>query len=429
MIRKTKRNLTVLFTVTTSILLTILLILSFVFIRSQIKMNETKDFQGICEQIENKVCTDHTLSLDWLNDFQQSNHCLVYIEDNGVRIFPIGVNEGAENCATVFDIVKDKCVRDQIDVSQPSYPFIKTLSPFYSFRHGKGDYLGCAGLLPCNNGWCSFILCQETTSYGNAIRCYLLGFMVMGVVCIVFLFLFCRHFVEKMLRPVVENQKKQKEFIVAASHELRSPLAVIQAAVSLLSLSKGDVQTEPIRDIESEIAHMSRLIDDLLTLATAQSSGWTIEKDEFDVETMLIELYDTYMMIAEKKNIRLNLGLPDESLPLLYADRARIRQVLVILLDNAMSYTPGGGVVDMAGKCKGSSLFLSVADSGIGISDENKKEIFETFYRANASRSDKKHFGLGLSIAKEIVSLHDGAIRVSDTEGGGTTFTVELPLA
>lgn len=429
MIRKTKRNLTLLFTVTTSILLTILLVLSFSFIRYQIKTNETKDFQSICEQIENKVCTEHTLSLDWLNTFQQNNNCLVYIEDNGVRIFPIGVNGRSANRQTAFRIVKDKCEREQIYLSEPSYPFVKTLSPFYSFRSGKIDYIGCAGLLPCNNGWCSFILCQETTSYRNVIRYYFLGFVVMEIICIVFLFLFSRHFVERTLRPVVENQKKQKEFIAAASHELRSPLAVIRAAVSLLSLSKGDVQTEPIRDIESEIAHMSRLIDDLLTLATAQSSGWTIEKNEFDVETMLIELYDTYMMIAEKRNISLSLCLPDESLPLLNADKARIRQVLIILLDNAISYTPEGGAIDIIAKWKGQSLFLSVADTGIGISDDNKKEIFETFYRANPSRTSKKHFGLGLSIAREIVSLHDGAIRVSDTEGGGTTFTVELPLS
>ena len=114
-------------------------------------------------------------------------------------------------------------------------------------------------------------------------------------------------------------------------------------------------------------------------------------------------------------------------------DMLRLNQILMNLLGNAMKYTPPGGVIRLSVSEKSENgrdvmLYFEVEDNGIGIPHEQKEHIFDRFYRVDASRTRKEHFGLGLSIAKEIVSLHHGRITVEDTPGGGTTFTLILPL-
>ena len=108
-------------------------------------------------------------------------------------------------------------------------------------------------------------------------------------------------------------------------------------------------------------------------------------------------------------------------------DQERIRQVLAILLDNALCYTSPGGRVCLGLSFEQNSFSFSVADNGPGIPAEEKKLIFERFYRSDPSRSDREHFGLGLCIASEIIKAHQGRLTVSDTPGGGSTFTVQLP--
>ena len=130
--------------------------------------------------------------------------------------------------------------------------------------------------------------------------------------------------------------------------------------------------------------------------------------------------------MASRKSINLSISLPETAVPLFSCDPERISQVLSILLHNALSYTPEGGQVRLSLLPEGKNIRLLVADNGIGIPDEEKSHIFERFYRADRSRSKKGHFGLGLCIASEIVKAHHGQILVSNTPGGGSTFTVVL---
>ena len=171
---------------------------------------------------------------------------------------------------------------------------------------------------------------------------------------------------------------------------------------------------------------MSKLIDDMLLLTTADTGGWSIKAAPVEPDTLLLNLYEAFLPVAAEKNISLSITLPEEAVPTITGDKERITQVLSILLHNALSYTPQKGSVRLILACHGKNICFSVEDNGPGIPDAEKEQIFERFYRSDRSRSKKGHFGLGLCIAAEIVHAHHGRILIKDTPGGGSTFMVLL---
>ncbi len=183
---------------------------------------------------------------------------------------------------------------------------------------------------------------------------------------------------------------------------------------------------DSLESIQSEGLRMSRLIDDMLLLTQAGDCRWTIQKRPSEPDTLLLDTFEAFEAMAAEQSIRFHIELPEEAVPPVLCDPERIRQVLSILLHNAFSYTKKGGLVRLSLRYDGKTVRFLVADNGIGIPDEEKKKIFERFYRADQARSEKGHFGLGLCIAAEIVRAHHGRIQVSDTPGGGSTFTITL---
>ncbi len=171
---------------------------------------------------------------------------------------------------------------------------------------------------------------------------------------------------------------------------------------------------------------MSALVSDMLTLSGSDSHHFSIRLQPIELDTLFMNSYEAFEPLAKEKSISLSIHLPEHALPLCNADPERISQVISILLHNAISYTPKGGKIELSLSYQKSHFHISVRDNGIGISDDEKKRVFDRFYRAEKSRSTKEHFGLGLSIAYEIVKAHNGSILVTDTPGGGSTFTVVL---
>lgn len=173
---------------------------------------------------------------------------------------------------------------------------------------------------------------------------------------------------------------------------------------------------------------MSRLIDDMLTLSGTDSSHFTIQKTEVELDTLLLSVYEKFEPLAIEKGISLHISLPDALIPPCLCDQGRIEQVLSILLDNALSYTPSGGKIFLSLQSSSNQMILRVADTDIGIPDSEKKAVFDRFYRCDKSHKDKAHFGLGLCIAQEIIHLHKGRLWVEDTPEGGATFVIVLGL-
>jgi signal transduction histidine kinase len=241
------------------------------------------------------------------------------------------------------------------------------------------------------------------------------------------LFLVSCFFVGKVLKPVEESQKRQNEFIAAASHDLRTPLAVIQTNASALLIEGVDNQRF-VPKIKAECRRMSRLISDMLILASSDAKTWQIQKEDINTESYLIDLYDTFYELCRKKNHVLKLDLPEENLPVIHSDKGRLTQIIGILIDNAVCYSPEESSITLSPYIRRSSFCLEVEDHGCGISKEQKEKIFNRFYCVDKSRNDNTHFGLGLSVAKELIELHGAKIYVKDTEGGGATFLLEIPL-
>lgn len=288
------------------------------------------------------------------------------------------------------------------------------------------DFYACTALIPKGSGVLSLVLVYPLDGLKGQIfhqRILWGGLLLIAVLALV---VFSWFFTGKMLRPLEENRKRQTQFIASASHELRSPLAVILSSVQAIEADPGECRRF-LSTIKSEGTRMSRLIGDMLALANADNKSWSIMKSPCELDTLLLETYEKYEPLLREKGISMNVELPDESLSPCRCDGGRISQVLGILLDNGASYVPAGGKIRIGVEEKEKYFRIYVEDNGPGISDENKEAVFQRFYRADSSRKDKQHFGLGLCIAKEIVTLHHGSIRIEDTKGGGTTFVVRLP--
>jgi len=220
----------------------------------------------------------------------------------------------------------------------------------------------------------------------------------------------------------------QRRFMADVGHELRTPLTVIKGNVGLLR-RLGNTDEESLGSIESEVDRLTRMVGDLLLLAQAESGKLPLDRRLVELDTLLLEAMQQMGVLARD---RLTLRLGEIDQVLVYGDQDRLKQVIVNLIGNAITYTPTGGEVVVSVGKAGSQARLLVSDTGPGIPAADLPHIFERFYRAEKSRTrsrDGKGFGLGLSIAYWIVRNHGGRIDVDSVEGKGTTFCVWLPLA
>lgn len=233
----------------------------------------------------------------------------------------------------------------------------------------------------------------------------------------------------RAVKPVNAAWEKQKSFVADASHELRTPLSVIQTNLELVMENRDETvesQLKWLDNIYVENRHMTRLVSDLLLLARADSDQKLLEMKNFPLSMSVEEAATPFIPVAEEKKISIDLSIrPDVNF---YGDESRIRQLVAILLDNAVKYTPSGGRISLKLESSRDCIKILVSDTGEGIGKEHLDRIFERFYRVDKARSSESGgTGLGLSIASWIVKEHHGVISVDSKPGEGSTFKVSLP--
>jgi heavy metal sensor kinase len=234
----------------------------------------------------------------------------------------------------------------------------------------------------------------------------------------------------QMIERLERAFRRQQEFTGDASHELRTPLAVVQAE-STLALNKersADDYRRSLEVVSHESEHMSRVIDQLLTLARADSGKELLTLEELDLGELLANVAERAYVLCKDKGLEFRLDRTDTAV--VSGDWAELRQVLLNLLDNAVRHTPEGGVVSLTLRRSDREAVVVVADTGTGISGEDLPHVFERFYRADKSRSRVEGgAGLGLAIAKQLVELHGGRIWAESDVGKGSKFSFMLPLS
>lgn len=318
-----------------------------------------------------------------------------------------------------------------INVRRASVPGSVTRHVEFSLRSPDGnrrhDCYASAGLLQRPHGVLGILVLHPLTQIQSRILRQRLSFLLADLAAILLLAVFFWLLTARLIRPLQENKKKQMQFVASASHELRSPLTVILTSTAAVRNGLLPNDDSFLETLDSEGKRMSRLITDMLQLAGADNSTWSIQPAPAELDTLLLETWEHFEPQADARHLRWEIDLPDDALPRCICDAERIRQLLSILIDNAFSYTPPGGIVRLALSRPASTFCITVSDNGPGIPDEQKEAVFERFYRADPARKSRAHFGLGLCIAQEIALLHHAQLTISDTPGGGATFTLVLP--
>ena len=223
----------------------------------------------------------------------------------------------------------------------------------------------------------------------------------------------------------------RRDFVSNVSHELRTPLASIRLMVEtvLASADDADAQRIFLPKIMEEVNRMIALVRDLLDIARAESGQIQLRKEQLDLTVLANEVLMRFAQRAQVLGIVLHPADPTDRL-IVDADRDRLTQVFVNLIDNALRHTPRGGSIRLSGGRAGSMAKLAVIDSGDGIPYKDLPHIFERFYVVDRSRArEVGGTGLGLSIVKELAEAHGGTVAVESELGRGATFILELPLA
>jgi signal transduction histidine kinase len=222
----------------------------------------------------------------------------------------------------------------------------------------------------------------------------------------------------------LQVQDQQRRHLMAdIAHELRTPLAVLQGRLEGMLDGVYPRDEAQINAVLQEARMLTRLVDDLRTLAHTESGTLALQKESTDLGLLINDAVASFSAAAAERTITLDVhAAPD--LPLIEVDPLRIREVLTNLISNALRHTPEGGRVAVAASAHPDSIVVSVGDTGSGIAASDLPKIFDRFYKGRASRGS----GLGLTIARNLVVAHGGEIRADSVEGRGTTVTVTLPL-
>ena len=232
----------------------------------------------------------------------------------------------------------------------------------------------------------------------------------------------------RSLQPIRVALQRQRSFVNDAAHELRTPLTILQGTLDLAQHETDVTQLHAaISESIAETTYISRLVGDLSTLARLQSGSTSISLATLDMARITQQTVDAMQALAEPKSLTLTCaGCEQEAL--VFGDATRLRQLLVILLENAIKYNHQGGQVEVALTRHRYEIEVSVTDTGIGIPAKDLSHVFDRFYRATEAERHTSGSGIGLAIAAWIVSSHGGQIEVASREGAGTKFTVWIPL-
>ena len=430
MLDRLQRRLTVLFSLLTAAVLAAALALTCRMAQSEYRAGADLLFANTVAAVEDAVTQNGMVRDSWLARQEIAGRVVIYLEDNGQPLrFPGGWTP-ADDRAQLVELARQQAAAAGLDTGRMRRQRVSFDLAGQALRQ---SYACTALVLPHEQLGTAAVLYvirdmgQVRARLGRVVWQYA-GLWALGAVVLALL---CRWMVGRALRPTAQALQKQREFIAAAGHELRSPLTVLKASLQAAQAPETASQAPQfLHNAAAEADRLARLTDDLLILAGGDAGVWRTALAKLDADTFLIELYGRFAPVARAQGHTLTLNLPDAPLPALHADAQRLEQLFAVLLNNAFEYAPAGTPVELTARVTAQGgLCVAVADHGPGVPDADKRRIFDRFARGDPSRTDKAHFGLGLAVAAEIAALHGAGLQVQDTPGGGATFVVSWPPA
>ena len=237
--------------------------------------------------------------------------------------------------------------------------------------------------------------------------------------------------IETMLEELKKAEVLRREFVANVSHELRTPLTSIRTYAETIYNDPDiprEMESDFLRVIINESDRMTKIVQDLLELSRFDSGQSRLSLEDFSIERSVRDVYAAIALEAKKRGHVLNLEL-QWKMPKIRGDKARIEQVLMNIITNALKYTPDGGLIEIYSGSYSGVVWVKIVDTGIGIPADEIVRVFDRFYRVDKARSrESGGTGLGLPIAREIIMRHGGDIEIESTQGQGTSVTVTLPV-
>lgn len=229
----------------------------------------------------------------------------------------------------------------------------------------------------------------------------------------------------RIVKPVAESYEKQKRFITDAGHEIKTPITIIDADAEVLELDLGE--NEWLRDIRIQAKRLAALTNDLIFLSRMEEEQVQLQMIEFPFSDLVSETAQSFQALAKAQNKTFTVHI--QPMISLYGDEKALRQLVSILLDNALKYSEADGDISLSLKKEGKTVCLSVYNTTASVSREQLSHLFDRFYRADPSRNSRTGgYGIGLSIAKAVVSAHRGKITAHTQDGHSLLVTVLLPV-
>lgn len=434
MLRALRRRLTLLFTALTALVLAAALLVSWQLAAQQYRQGNEALFSGTLAALCDRLAGAGLVEDSWLGEQEVAARCTLLLQDNGTPFAFAGRWPTRTSRETLRALALDAAAQAGLDPTlRDRDDAVPAQTVYFSLTGAQGEPYQCAAaLMPRGGGgYLLLLLLQDASGFALHTRLMALqyaGLWLLGAAALAGISWWLAGLA---LAPTRQAVERQNAFIAAASHELRSPLAVIKASLDAAAgppLPPGQ-SAALLRAAGREADRMARLTDDLLLLAGSDAHALACRLAPTELDTLCIELYDQFYLLAARSGHPLTLRLPEGAAPPVPADAGRLKQLLTVLLNNALDHTPPGTPVELALQLpanKKAPVMLAVVDHGLGIPDAEKGHIFERFYRGDQSRTGKAHFGLGLSIAAELARGHGARLTVQDTPGGGATFALAL---
>lgn len=278
------------------------------------------------------------------------------------------------------------------------------------------------------NGDHSQITFLDVTESYNTLMELLTTLFIVGLMMLFVIFAISLFFANRSIAPIAETWEKQKQFFADVSHELKTPLAIINANSDALLANEGETirsQRKWLNYIKNQTDRMGRLVNDLLYLAKTEDTNHQLDVTPFDMSEMVIDVILAMEAVAFEKEITLLQEV--EPNMIVKSDCEKVKQVITILVDNAIKYTGTQGRIHITLKKTRHQIAFSIKNSGKGIPPQHLSKLFDRFYRADPARTQESGgYGLGLPIAKAIIDRLGGKIYADSKENEGATFTFTL---